>query len=242
MGTYHIPTILTGIAAHLGHAMCPRKGETPGNLYEWHQAATRAYEARIAECDELRARGLTPVYPSAYWRLDQSETGPVVSYTTTTGRLEIVAVEDGITISVFAGPPETEGLAGRFVREPDGRYRWEQGSQRVPVRALGPAIEWGERPGDGEPGEIVTIRWTDAGAVASGIYRKGRLILVAGIDEGRPFVEWVDPDLVVRENRPDRVGDFLAIDRKVFGGALMAADASGRLAQSREMALLSSAT
>jgi hypothetical protein len=217
--------------------MCPSAKDAPRDLREWHDAATRAYEARLRVLDNMTSQGLTPVYPSAYWALEETETGPVVSHTTGTGRMEIVAVEGGVTISVYAGPDwSREALAGQFVREPDGRYRWERGSEPVPVRSLGPAIEWGERPGDGEPGDVVVLWWSERGvAYTRGISRSGRLIVVAGLDENGPFCEWVAPDLVFGEGRPDRLADLFHLDDRVFGGALAAADTTGQLARAREL-------
>lgn len=213
---YNIPTLLTGIARTLGHAMCPSKDE-PDNIVEWHQAAERRLEERIQEQErQERMWGVTTPYPTAYWVLSSPDGEPTIQYATASGRLEIVATDAELDLLLFAGPDLGRYLpAGTFRRRADGAYDWV---------------------GDGiaDPGDSVTIEFErdHEFARARGISRPGRLIVCVTVSRSAVTVEWADKSLL--DNRPDRADLLIKIDNRVFGGAIVAADSSGRLSRARD--------
>jgi hypothetical protein len=230
----HIPSLVNGVAIALGHAMSVPAEEAKEchSVAEWHKRATAALEAYIASKAEMerRVRANTPG-PSAFWELDK-ETN-MVSYTTPSGRLRIAATDGWILLTIEAGPMRRHySNVGAFVREPSGLYRWVPGEEDIficPGTSTSSYVKW--RGPEDIPDRVVISYDPKSGFAVHSLSLPGRPVVQAGIDEeGRPFVEWVAPDLVIKERRPDRAELLVLIDKKVFGGALAAADKTGILA------------
>jgi hypothetical protein len=232
--SYHIPSTVNSIARTLGHAMSVPEDVAKAcqSVKEWHARATASLEAYIASKEERerRARVRTPG-PNAYWAFD-NDTG-MVSYGTPSGRLSVAATDGWLLLTIEAGPMRRYySNVGSFVREPSGLYRWVPGEEDVwigPGSSTASYIKW--RGPESLPDRIVIEYDPRTGFQTHSLYLPGRPVVQAGLDEsGNPFVEWVSPDLIVKEERPDRAELLLIIDRKVFGGDLVAADKTGILA------------
>jgi hypothetical protein len=234
MSTYHIPSLVNGIALSLGHAMAtdPQTAAACATVADWHVAATERLNQRIAELDNMKRSGLTPVYPSASWELD-GQTGSV-QHVTASGRLTVVASDEELWLFIEAGParPESREWAGYFERVEGNLFRWVPATRRVwnePLRYTMDVVT-----GCSSPADRVNCYWLPAdnrdGYVTgmTGIEKPGRNVVgITVSSDGHIDVEWFDAHLA--EEKPQRLSLIWEIDDEVFNGAIAAADKSGLL-------------
>jgi hypothetical protein len=131
--------------------------------------------------------------------------------------LRVSAMDTSVTVTVAAPPDHTvTKRAGTFVREPDGRYRWEPEDEGV-VTSDRVGIIW--KPATGKKYD----------AVAYGVVRPVRDIVTAGISTANgaiaPVIIWNDPSLA--RIYVHRIKPLLEIDERIFGGLLADADSRG---------------